>query len=159
MNTTLWAVIGGASFTVLVALGGFKAGKADAGLECAAEKAKVVDKIITKQEVVIKEVPKIITRVVTETITTERTYHDAIKASADVFDPSCTMPPWWGELFVATANGQQFDATSRVGKAPARYGCLETATATLKDLSAGQANSARLLGVQQWAQLIGDGKK
>lgn len=158
MNGTLWALIGGAIFTVLVALGAFRAGERSSELDCQAEKNTALDKIIVKQQVLIKEVPKIVTEYVQTTTTVENTYHETITKVPSVFDPSCTMPPWWGELFVAAANGQSFDPSRTVGKVPGSYGCTETATATLKDLSAGSQNSAQLVGVLKWAQVIGDSK-
>lgn len=159
MNTTLWAVIGGAIFTVLVAFGGYRAGTATAGLECAGERAAAVDKIITQDKIIIREVPKIITKYIQTTTTVENTYHDSTVLVPNLFDSSCIMPSWWGELFVNAANGVSNDPRT-AGKAPGVYGCIETAKATLGDLKAGTANSAQAAGIQQWAQLLnkGDGK-
>lgn len=159
MNTTMWALISGAIFTVLVALGGFKAGESTSALECSAERARATDKIITRQEVIIKEVPKVITKYVQTTTTVENTYHDAQVLVPDLFDPNCVMPRWWGELFTNAANGIA-DDPRRAGQAARPYGCLETAKATLSDLSAGARNSAQLDGIQQWARIVtkGEGK-
>lgn len=155
MNTTLWALIGGALFTVMVAFGGYRAGEASAGLDCAAKQALVTDKIITQQRVIIKEIPKIITKYVADTTTIERTYETTIKELPDVFDANCTMPKRWGELFVNAANGRAASDPGSATPSPASYGCLETAKATLSDLKAGSANTAQLTGLIPAAKLIG----
>lgn len=155
MNTTLWAVIDGALFTVLVAFGSYKAGEAVAGLDYQAKLSLQKDNIITRDRLVIKEIPKIITKYVADTTTVERTYETTIKELPDVFDVNCTMPKRWGELFSNAARGSAPSDPQSTPPTPQSYGCLETAKATLSDLKAGTENTSQLSALIESAKLIG----
>jgi hypothetical protein len=132
---------------------GYKAGHAVAALDAQQQKNVELDHVVTVQKVLIREVPKIVTRVVHTETTIEKEVDRVITESHHMLAPDCVLPGDFGMLLVAAANG--IDPAARgVDGISGTYGCRETLAAILTDLRAGWINSARLEGLQQYEKLV-----
>lgn len=115
---------------------------------------KQANKVIEVQKVVTREVPKIVTKVVTREVTVEKEVERVITQANHMLAPDCVLPGDFGLLLVAAANGVDPAAPAPSLGLAGAYDCREVLTAVLTDLRAGWRNSARLEGLQEWAQLV-----
>jgi hypothetical protein len=149
----LYVLLGGIAIAVAIFFGGYKSGHAVAELDATQARAAALDRIVVRQQVVIKEVPKIVTKVVTKEVTVEKEVERVVIASQHMLAPDCVLPGDFGMLLVAAANG--IDPGAGVPDEIAGiYGCRETLAAALSDLQAGWRNSARLEGLQQYEKAV-----
>jgi hypothetical protein len=153
----MWQVLGGIAIAVALVLGGYKAGHAVAAIDAAQERAAQQEKVIVHQQVLVKEVPKIVTRTVTKEVTVEKEVERVVTVAHDLLAPDCVLPDNFGMLLVAAANGAD-PSTGDVDAFRGAYDCRATLAAVLADLSAGWRNSARLDGLQEWARLVTEAK-
>lgn len=116
------------------------------------------DKVIVKQVEVIREVPKIVTRVVEREVTVEKEVERVVTVANSMLAPDCVLPDNFGLLLVSAANGVDPAAPGAVDAFAGKYDCRETLAAVLSDLRAGWRNTARLEGLQQWAKLVTEEK-
>lgn len=112
------------------------------------------DLVRVKQVEIIREIPKIVTKVVTQEVTVTKEVERVVTAAETMLGPDCVLPDGYGLLLVAAANGVDPTASERVDEFRGEYGCHEVLAATLQDLLAGWRNSARLNGLQEWARLV-----
>ena len=150
MNTVIF--IAGVLFCMALFGVGYKSGSAVAGLEIAQQRAGELDKIVVRDKIIQVEVPKIVTRVSTITVTKTNEVDNVILKSSEVLSSDCTMPLGYSELLIAAAKGIEPSTGGSNGPA-GEYGCREVLTATLKDLKAGWINSSRLEGLQERVNL------
>jgi hypothetical protein len=148
--TILIAAAAGVALAVAIALGGYKAGYAAKGFEDAGVEATRTAKIITRQQVVIQEVPKIVEKVVTQTVTVTKEVERVVTQIAHDIPADCVLPDNYGVLLVAAARGLDPDAPGVADGLAGTYGCREVLAATLRDLKAGWINTARLEGLQAY---------
>ena len=112
------------------------------------------DKVIVRQEILIREVPKIVTKVVTKEVEVVKEVDRVVAQIENVLAPDCVLPDNYGFLLVAAAKGVDPAAAGESDEARGAYGCREVLKATLADLQAGWRNTARLEGLQEWAKLV-----
>ncbi|MGE0358653.1 MAG: hypothetical protein AB7P08_17255 [Burkholderiales bacterium] len=149
-----WALAAGAVLTVLLVLGGVKAGRALEREESLSRDLTVAQKLIVRREVEIVELPKIVERVVTRTVTVEKEVERVVVKIEKVIPADCVLPDGYGMLLVAAANGVDPDTPGGADAFAGAYGCRETLAATLADLKSGWKNTATLAGLQDWAALV-----
>lgn len=148
----LYALLGGVGLAVALFFGGWYCGGAVEKLDRVQERATELDRIVKVQQVVIKEVPKIVTKTVTREVEVTKEVERVVTASNHMLNPDCVLPGNFGMLLVAAANG--IDPAGSVDEIAGTYGCHETLAAVLSDLRAGWINSARLEGLQQYEKLV-----
>lgn len=121
-------------------------------------KVKEVEKIVYRDRVIEKEVPKIVTKVVEKRVEVEKEVERVVTKIPDLVAADCVLPDNFGFLLVAAANG--IDPASARGTDALRgaYGCREVLEATLRDLEAGYVNSERLAGLQRWVEVVTEAK-
>lgn len=149
----IYAVLGGVALAVALFFGGVTVGTKIERLDRVQERATELDRVIVHQQIVIKQVPKIVTRVVEKEVTVEKEVERVVTASNHMLAPDCVLPGDFGMLLVAAANGWDPSAGG-VDEARGTYGCHETLAAILSDLRAGWVNSARLEGLQQYEKVV-----
>lgn len=150
----IYGVIIGILVAVAIFMGGVKAGVAYAESTTIKADLKRADKVIVQQQKLIVEVPKIVTRTVTREVEVLKEVERVVTVSEKLLAPDCVMPDGFGLLLVAAANGVDPEAAGAVDAFRGGYGCRATLAAVLSDLQAGWRNSARLAGLQEWAQLV-----
>jgi hypothetical protein len=148
----IYAVLGGVALAVGLFFSGVTVGTKIERLDRVQERATELDRVIVHQQIVIKQVPKIVTRVVEKEVTVEKEVERVVTASNHMLAPDCVLPGDFGMLLVAAANG--VDPTGSVDEIAGKYGCRETLAAILSDLRAGWVNSARLEGLQQYEKVV-----
>lgn len=151
-------LIVGAIFTIVVAAGGYKAGSAVTALNYEQARAGEVDKLVVHQQVVIKEVPKIVAKYIQTTTTVETETTHVITKVPDLLAADCLMPSQFGQLLVAAANGVDPDNGPEFAKYAGEYGCREVLKATLLDLKSGWKNTAHLEAVEQYVSVLTKGE-
>jgi hypothetical protein len=144
----LAGAIAATTLVVGVFAGGVKAGRAYEANTTLKADLKHSNLVRERQVEVIREVPKIVTRVVTREV--ER----VVIASESLLAPDCVLPDNFGLLLVSAANGVDPEAAGSVDAFRGAYGCKQALAAILADLQAGWRNSARLEGLQEWAKLV-----
>lgn len=153
MNIGLIEVLGGVLLAVALFVGGVHVGRTYEKLDREQAKVTELDHIVTVQKVVIREVPKIVTKTVTREIEVTKEVERVVTESQHLLAPDCVLPGDFGMLLVAAANGVD-PAAGGVDEITGTYGCRETLAAVLTDLRAGWINTARLEGLQEYQKLI-----
>lgn len=153
----LYALLGGVGLAVALFFGGWYCGGAVEKLDRVQERATELDRIVKVQQVVIKEVPKIVTKTVTREVEVTKEVERVVIASQHMLAPDCVLPGDFGLLLVSAANGID-PAAGGVDGISGGYDCRETLAAILSDLRGGWRNSARLEGLQEWAKLVTEAK-
>lgn len=150
----VYALIGGILIAVAIFAGGVKAGRAMEGIEWAQEKAARQERVIVRQQKVIVEVPKIVERVVTRERVVEKEVDRVVTVVEKAIPVDCVLPDNFGMLLVSAARGLDPETPGVADATGGAYGCRETLAATLADLKAGWINSARLEGLQQYVRTV-----
>lgn len=153
----LYALLGGVGLAVALFFGGWYCGGAVEKLDRAQERATELDRIVKVDRILIKEVPKIVTKTVTREVEVTKEVERVVTASDHLLNPDCVLPGNFGMLLVAAANG--IDPAGSVDEIAGAYGCREVLAAILSDLRAGWINSARLEGLQQYERLVAQPSK
>lgn len=150
----IYGVLGGIFLAVVIFMGGVKAGVAYT--ENTTIKADLLraEKVIVRTEMLVQEVPKIVTKTVTREVEVVKEVERVVTAAHSMLAPDCVLPDNFGLLIVAAANGVDPQAPGSTDEARGRYDCHETLEAVLSDLQAGWVNSARLAGLQSWAKVV-----
>jgi hypothetical protein len=86
-------------------------------------------------------------------VTVTKEVERVVEKIPELLAPDCVLPDDYGRLLVSAANGVD-PAAGGSDAFAGTYGCREVLAATLKDLSAGWRNSARLGGLQEAARLV-----
>lgn len=149
-----WIIVGFLVALIAASLGG---GRVGAMLERGKWEAKELtraEKLIVRQEVLIREVPKIVVKTVTKEVTVEKEVERVVTVVDKIIAPDCVLPDGFGMLLVAAARGLDPEAPGVADETRGTYGCRETLDATLSDLKAGWRNTARLDGLQEWARVV-----
>lgn len=118
------------------------------------ERAEMAEKVVVRERVITKEVPKIVTKVVEKRVEVEKEVERVVTVIPKVLAPDCVLPDGYGFLLVAAANG--IDPTTARGASAltGAYDCRASLAAVLTDLEAGWVNTERLRGLQAWAELV-----
>lgn len=149
-----WLIVAALSLAIA---SGFVGSRIGTNLERAEWERKELaraERIIVRQEVLIRKVPKIVEKVVVREKVIEKEVDRVVTVIESALAPDCVLPDRYGELLVGAARGISPDASGRIEEAAGEYGCREVLAATLKDLKAGWQNTERLAGAQQWAQIV-----
>jgi hypothetical protein len=150
----LAGAIAATTLVVGVFAGGVKAGRAYEANTTLKADLKHSNLVRERQVEVIREVPKIVTRVVTREVEVTKEVERVVIASESLLAPDCVLPDNFGLLLVSAANGVDPEAAGSVDAFRGAYGCKQALAAILADLQAGWRNSARLEGLQEWAKLV-----
>lgn len=146
------AAIGGVLLAVVLTLGGYKAGAAVTQAKWNAADLKRAETVIRVQEQVIKEVPVIVTKYVTQKVTVEKEVPRVVEIFRRDVAPDCVLPAKFAGLlvdFARTANGLA-DGASRADET---YGCADTLEALVTDLAAGYENTAKGSAIQRFTAI------
>ena len=146
-------VAGGVAMLGLI-LGSFHVGRVYERAGHTAADLVQAERVIVKQEIVVKEVPKIVTKTVTREVEVVKEVERVVTAANHMLAPDCVLPGDFGLLLVAAANGDDPTSPGATAHLTGGYDCRETLAAILADLQAGWRNSARLEGLQAWAKLV-----
>jgi hypothetical protein len=146
--------LAGALAVVAIFMGGVKAGRAYESNTTIAADLKAVTVQKAAQVILVREVPKVVTKVVTREVEVVKEVERVVNVAEKVLAPDCVMPDGFGMLLVAAANGSDPAASGSVDAFRGAYDCRATLAAVLADLQAGWRNSARLEGMQEWAKLV-----
>lgn len=133
---------------------GMKAGRAYEQNTTLKADLKHSNLVMVKQQTIIREVPRIVTRVVTKEVEITKEVERVVTITPQYLAPDCVLPDDFGMLLVAAANGLDPATPGSVDALRGAYGCRAALAAILADLSAGWRNSARLSGLQEWARLV-----
>lgn len=150
----IYVFIGGMLAVVAIFTGGVKVGMTMEKNVTIEANLKQADLVMVKQVEIIKEVPKIVTRVVTRETEVVKEVERVVTVANSLLSPDCVLPDNYGMLLVSAANGVDPAAPGGADEIAGTYGCREVLAATLKDLLAGWRNSERLVGMQEWAKLV-----
>lgn len=149
----LYVLLGGVALAVALFMGGLKVGMTVEENTAIRADLKRADRVLVQQRVVIEKVPVIVTKVVTREVQVEKEVERVVTVANDLLAPDCVLPDRYGMLLVAAANGVD-PASGGADAFAGEYGCREVLAATLKDLSAGWRNTARLGGLQEAARVV-----
>lgn len=152
MNPYLW--LAGLLFVLACSAGSYRIGVKVERSEWLAKKVEVQEKIIYRDRVIEKEVPKIVTRVVEKRVEVEKEVERVVTVIPKVLAPDCVLPDGFGLLLASAANGIDPTAPGGASTFAGTYDCREVLAAVLTDLEAGWVNSQRLQGLQQWVELV-----
>lgn len=150
----IYVFLAGIAVAVALFMAGVKTGHTYAENTTIAADLKRADRMIVQQQVLVREVPKIVTRVVTKEVEVVKEVERVVVQSHHLVAPDCVLPDNFGMLLVAAANGVDPEAAGSADAFRGGYGCRESLAAILTDLSAGWRNSTRLAGLQEWANLV-----
>lgn len=150
----LYVFLAGIALVIAVFMGGVKAGRAYEQNTTLRADLKHTNLVLVKQQQVIKEVPKIVTKTVTREVEVVKEVERVVTVTEKILAPDCVLPDGFGMLLVSAANGVDPAPAGGANEFSGQYGCRETLAAILTDLSAGWRNSARLDGLQEWAKLV-----
>lgn len=148
-----WVLVGFGVILIASVLGSFHVGQVYERAGFIEADLRKANKVIERDRIVIREVPKIVTKVVTQEVTVTKEVERVVTVSQTMLAPDCVLPDNFGLLLVAAANGVDPTAAS-IDDYRGTYGCREVLASTLQDLLAGWRNSARLNGLQEWARLV-----
>lgn len=151
------AAIGGVVLAVVLALGGYKAGAAVVQSKWNEAELARAEKIIVRERVIAKEVPKIVVQTVEREKVVEKEVERVVTVIPKILAPDCVLPDGFGMLLVSAANGVDPTAPGAPNAFSGGYDCRATLAAILTDLEAGWQNSARLHGLQEWAAVVSKG--
>lgn len=149
-----WILVAAGIALIATAIGGFHMGRVYESAGNLSIALTQANKVIEVQQVITVEVPKIVTKVVTQEVEVVKEVERVVTRIDDAIAPDCVLPDNYGLLLVAAARGLDPAATGSFDEARGEYGCREVLRATLTDLQAGWRNSTRLTGLQEWAQLV-----
>lgn len=136
---------------------GFGLGKDVERLSWVARDLATAQKVIVKQEILVQEVPKIVTKYVERKVEITKEVERVVTVAPKLLAPDCVLPDGFGMLLVAAANGLDPETSSGLDAIRGSYGCNATLAAILTDLEAGWKNTAQLQALQQWADLVSKG--
>lgn len=154
MIPSLYVFIAGMVVISVSFMGGVKVGRTmekNVTIEADLTHANLVH---VKQVILIKEVPKIITKTVTKEVKVTEVVERVITQIDKAIPPDCVLPDNYGMLLVSAAHGIDGSTPGGANDFAGTYGCREVIEATLKDLRAGWRNTVRLDGLQSWAKLV-----
>lgn len=149
-----WLIVGALLLAAATGAGGIRIGMQMERTGWQEKEIARADKIIVKQEILIREVPKIVTKTVTKEKVIEKEVERVVTLIEKALPVDCALPDRYGELLVGAARGLEPDATGGIAETAGAYGCAEVLEATLSDLKAGWINSTRLAGLQEYVTLI-----
>ncbi len=150
-----WLLAGGLALALAAGLGGYQLGAQVTDGKWTAKELARAERIVVRQEVLIREVPKIVTKTVERERIVEKEVDRVVTVIPRMLAPDCVLPERYGELLVGAARGIEPDpSTGRIDVTAGTYGCREVLEATLRDLKAGAQNSARLAGLQDYVRLL-----
>lgn len=149
----VYVLLGGIFLAIAIFMGGVKAGRAIEQNTTIKADLKRQDRVLVQQRIIIKKVPQVVTKVVTREVEVVKEVESVVAKIPDLLAPDCVLPDRYGMLLVSAANGVDPN-TGGADAFAGEYGCREVLAATLKDLSAGWRNSARLDGLQETARLL-----
>lgn len=150
-----WLLVGALMLAVSTGIAGFGIGKKLERQQWQERDLATAQKVIVRQQVLIREIPKIVTKVVTNERVIEKEVERVVTVIPKALPAGCVLPDGYGELLVGAARGIGPDAAGRIDETAGAYDCTEVLAATLKDLQAGWKNSARLAGLQEYEALKG----
>lgn len=111
------------------------------------------EKVIVRYQTITKEVPKIVTKVVTKEVQVQKEAENVIQViRRDLRD--CVLPDNYSRLLIRSARAIDGEAPGEPDDSSGAYDCAEVLEATVRDLEAGRRNSARLAGLQEWANTV-----
>lgn len=150
----IYGVIGGIFLAVAIFMGGVKAGRAyEENTTIKADLTRAA-KVIVKQEVLIREVPKIVVRVVEREKQVEKEVERVVEVIRREVPRDCVLPERFSRVLIDFARKAADGAPGDADAPGAEYGCAEVLEATTADLGAGYKNTAALAGLQRWARLV-----
>lgn len=155
----IWAwVVLGAVLLLGIGGGGFRLGSEIKQAQWDREKLVAADHIVRVDKIIQVEVPKIVTRVVTKTVTVEKEVSHVQAVVNENIPADCILPDKFGMLLVAAARGIDPDSPAAAAISGA-YGCREVLDATLRDLKAGYKNTATLEGLVAYVTTLNSAEK
>lgn len=149
-----YVIIAALVFFALSCAGSARVGWKVRDADAQKERAEAAEKVIVRERIINKEVPKIVTRVVEKRVEIVKEVERVVTKIPDLVAADCVLPDNYGFLLVAAANGIDPQAARGADALRGAYGCREVLTATLRDLEAGYVNTQRLYGLQSWAELV-----
>jgi hypothetical protein len=121
-----WVLVVFGAILIATALGSFHVGGVYTRAGFIEADLKRADKVIVKQQVIVREVPKIVTKVVTKEVTVERVVERVVEKIPELLAPDCVLPDDYGRLLVSAANGVD-PAAGGSDAFAGTYGCREVA--------------------------------
>lgn len=149
-----YVILAALAFLIACSAGSFRIGMKVERSEWQAKELKVVEKIVERERVVTREVPKIVTKVVEKRVEVEKEVERVVTKIPDLLDPDCVLPRNMGLLLASATNGVDPTAPGGIATFAGSYRCDEAVTAILADYEAGAINTQRLAGLQAWAELV-----
>lgn len=150
----LYVIAAAVILTLATLAGVFHSGMRYERSDWQAKELTRAEKVVVRERVITEKVPVIVTKVVERRVEVEKEVERVITKIPDLVAADCVLPDNFGRLLVLAANGIDPQTARGTDAFTGAYDCRQTITAILADYEAGEINTSRLAGLQDWARLV-----